>query len=203
MRTFVTCCTNSCIGGFIRLAEQFYKLPLTIDYVPRHVFKSDQLIALCDSVQDDYFILLEDDFYFIEPVNVPLINWVFEYCQRTHVDRFSLQTRNAHMVSTWTPTNDDINGNTVYLSNPSIVIPFSLEASVWNRKFLCNNLLPGLNDSEIETQVSKQIRKRSDCRICALDKSIMSYMDASRDGQQVIHVTENPFQLNVSLDRSK
>lgn len=198
MRTCVTCCTNTCIGGFIRLAEKFYSLPFKIDYVPKSVTKSDQLIQLCDNMTDDYFILLEDDFYLVSPVDISLLHKVFDFCTVHGVDRFSLQTKNAHMVSTWTQTEKTIADNPVYRTNPAICYPFSLEASIWKRDFLRSQLIPGMSEPQIEIQVSKQIRE-ANYFICALDKTIMHYMDASRDGRQMIQVANDPLQLTVQL----
>lgn len=184
------------------MAEQFYGLPFWIDYVPRSVPKSDQLINLCNNIADEYFILLEDDFYFVDKVNLNLLRSAFTYCEANCVDRFSLQTKNAHMCSDWHPTKDCIEGNRVYCSTPKIVIPFSLEASIWRRKFLLDSLPRGMSDSQIEIQCSARVRQ-TEHMIRSLDKSIMTYMDAQRDGSQLIHVIDHPLQIHVSINEKK
>lgn len=202
MRTVVTTCEIGWpyLGDFMKLAKRFYPKEIQgeahVDIAKPGEAKSDQLIRLLNSFDDEYFILLEDDFWLVEPVSFELLDQICEFCIAYSVDRFSLQSKNAHSYSDWTPTQLEISGCEVYKTNPNVVVPFSLEASVWKRDFLSAPLSANLNDAQIEVRVSKYIRGLNlQFNICALDQTVINYIDAMRDGERVLTLHENPLRL--------
>ena len=201
MRTIVTTCEIGWpyLDDFMRLAKRFYPKEIQIDIAKPDEAKSDQLIRLLGSFDDEYFILLEEDFWLVKPVSLVLLDEICRFCtinDFNNIDRFSLQSKNAHSYSDWTPTQMRVAEHKVYRTNPNVVTPFSLEASVWKSSFLLHHLETGLNDAQIETQVSVFLRKTGlQFNVCALDQTVMSYIDAMRDGERVLTLHENPLRL--------
>ncbi len=198
MRTVVTTCEIGLpyLDDFMKLAKRFYPTKIQVDVARSGEAKSDQLIRLLGSFDDEYFILLEEDFWLVKPVSLELLDQICEFCIANSVDRFSLQSKNAHSYSDWTPTPKKVIGHRVYKTNPNVVVPFSLEASVWKRSFFSHQLGVGLNDAQIEMQTSDTLRKSGWLpNICALDQTVMDYRDAMRNGERAITLHENPLRL--------
>jgi hypothetical protein len=189
METVVTTCPKRrpLLKMFQRLAGRFYPDAIRVDVARNEEKKADQLLRLCKSL-GEYFILLEEDFYLIAPVDADLLHAVCDYCTANQVDRFSLQSRNHYRVSDW-PVVDNLNGMAVYEPTRDVHTPFSLEASIWRRDFLRAHVRPGQSDSFIEFAGSHLVR-HSTCRIRALDKPVLDYRDATIAGQQRVSVRD-------------
>jgi hypothetical protein len=189
METVVTTCPKrrSLLTMFQHLAGRFYPAPIRVDVARNGEKKADQVLRMCKGV-GEYFILLEEDFYLVSPVDPELLRAVCDYCIANQVDRFSLQSRNHYRVSDW-PAVDSLNGMTVYEPSRDVHTPFSLEASVWRRDFLRAYIRPGQSDGNIEFAGSHLV-KRAQCRIRALDKPVLDYRDATIAGQQRISVRD-------------
>lgn len=187
---------NPYVRDFLRLSKLFFDVPMTIDVASKDEPKSSQLIRICRTIDEDYFIILEEDFYLIKPVDVQLVESIVDFCREYEVDRFSLQSKNAHSHPHWDKTKKTVSGHEVYITNPLVKFPFSLEASVWKRSFLLDHLKHNKNDHQLEHQVSNKIRFLP-YTICALDRLVMEYRDAARRGRQIIHIQEDPLHLTV------
>lgn len=199
MRTVVTSYPpKSSLPDFFCLASKYYPVPVTVDHAMYREAKSDQLMRLMGSMQDEHFILMEDDFLLVRPVDLELLGAVQEFCAVNRVDRFSLQTKNAHQCSDWTKTEMSVSGHAVYRANDAVAYPFSLEASIFSRQCLLSLLKPGWSDSQIEVSLSRL--DTSQYRIYALDVSIMDYRDGMRDGKQMVKLLHDPLRLQVSLE---
>ena len=195
MRTFVTTYPgNDHLGSFLRLTDRFYPVDIVVDMSKSTDAKSDQLRRLLNSIDDEYLILLEDDFYFLRPVDLQLLNQVCDFCIEKEVDRFSLQSKNAHSFQDWPRTHERVGTHPVYEASPQVEIPFSLEASVWKKSFLRSHLKEGHNDARIEIRVSEEIRFMPH-KIYALDVLVMGYCDAMRGGRTVICLHDDPLRL--------
>ena len=188
---------NPYVRDFLRLSKLFFDVPMTIDVASLGEAKSDQLIRICNTIEEDYFILLEEDFYLIKPVDVQLVESIVHFCRQHEVDRFSLQSKNEHSHSDWPSTNYLIENHLVYRTSPLVRFPFSMEASVWKRAFLLEHLKHGKSDHKLEHQVSNKIRFLPHT-ICALSVYVMQYRDAHRRGSQSIQLHENPLRLEAS-----
>jgi hypothetical protein len=195
MRTFVTTFSaKSHLATFLRLMDKFYPVDIVVNSGQPTEAKSDQLRRLLESIHDEYLILLEDDFYFLRPVDLQLLQRVCNFCVEKKVDRFSLQSKNAHSFTDWPQAHERVGEHQVYRANPQVQISFSLEASVWKRSYLLSHLRAGQSDANIEIEVSNQVRFTNH-KTYALDVLVMEYCDGMRRGETVIHLQDDPLRL--------
>jgi hypothetical protein len=146
MRTFVTTfADNRHLETFLLLTARFYPVDIFVDKSESPEAKSDQLRRLLESIDDEYLILLEEDFYLLRPVDLQLLDQVCDFCVEKGVDRFSLQSKNAYRVSDWSQSCEQVGSHPVYEA-PLQATLFALEASVWKRSFLLNHLRAGCSD---------------------------------------------------------
>lgn len=171
-----------CDEEFLSKATQFLPIEYVIDVAPSGESKADQLIRLFGNLPDEFVILMEHDFFLTHPVNTELLQGIWDYCVTEKVDRFSLQSKNAHMYPHWDETNKTVCGYKIYRTNDKVVFPFSLEASIWRRKFLLANISPGESDARIEIHGSRKVHKLY-TKIYALDFEVIQYLDAVRSGR--------------------
>ena len=199
MNSFVTVYPDNkhYLESFLLLAERFYLSPVSVHMAEKDEPKSNQLRRLLESIDDEYLILLEVDFYFRKHVDMSLIECICQFCKQQSIDRFSLQSKNDYDFTDWPETNHKIGEHRVYKTDPRVTILFSLEASVWKRSFLLSQLQDGWNDAEIEVQASNNIRKSDAYEIRALDTVVIHYRDAMLDGKQRIWVHKNPLRFTV------
>ena len=197
MRTFVTAWTQdtAVLRDCLSLLDRYYPLEVTTDVAEAQEPKSNQLMRLLSSLDDEYLILMEGDFFLTREVNRSVLFRIEEFCKLHKADRFSLQSRFAHQIPSWTQTELRLGDSIVYRTNPDIRISFSLEASIWRREFLLDHLEPGCTDAQIENLVSDRIRNQ-EVGIYALDQPTIVYCDAVRGGKQVIHIQEYPLRLH-------
>lgn len=168
-----------CDEEFLQRATVYFPLYYAVDIANADEPKANQLFRLLGALTDEYVVLLEHDFFITHPVNIILFEAIWDFCNNEGADRFSLQSKNAHSYPFWSYTDKEILGNTVYSSNAEVKLPFSLEASIWRRKFLLENIALGENDAEIEINGSKRIRAFP-TKIFALDTIVINYLDAIR-----------------------
>lgn len=201
MKTYVTTCPQNLylMRDFLILATKFYDdRPLNVDIAKHGEAKSDQLLRLLNSIDDEYLILMEEDFYLIEDVDLNLLDRVCEFCIENEVDRFTLQSKEVYSVSDWLDTRKTIvysmvdGGNRVYQAPPQMKSHFGLDATVWKKSFLLSHITPGQSDWEMERVISPKIKES---KIYALDLSVMNYRDAMRRGKQVIQLHTDPLRL--------
>ena len=200
MRTIVTTCEKfqHLMPGFVLLAQKFLGLPFSVKLSPDGEAKSEQLRRILDAMDDDYFVLLEDDFYFINSVNVKLVEDIFRFCVSESVDRFSLQSKNVHSYKTWDITSHILDFRRVYKTNLGVQVPFSLEASVWKKSFLLEHLGENRDDGQIEMKTSDMLRETNKpTKIYALDQIVMHYRDMIRGGNTEIELKYDPLRLVV------
>jgi len=205
MRTVVTVYPPNAhlLSGFRRCADKFYPWEIETHYALPDEAKSEQLRRLLTGIDDEYIILLEEDFWIVEEVDEELLNGIISYCETVEADRFSLQSKNAHSYSDWDCNSwigyDGFQG--VYQTVPQVQVPFSLEASVWNTKFLLQYLGTNRDDGQIEMKTSDLLREHDvPTRIYALDKTVIEYRDAMRGGtkrHQIITMHDDPWRLEV------
>jgi len=202
LKTIVTSCPKYeyLVKNFIKLANRFYSLPFDIDIAKDNEKKSDQLLRILDGLKDkyynnQYFILLEEDFYLLDVVKLNVLTAIEEYARVKDFDRFSLQSRNDYLYTDWNVCGK-LSGENIFKADDKVKCLFSLEASVWNKSFLKNHLERGFSDREIETKMSDKIRGK-EYTILALDEPIMKYKDACVGGQQRIKVEDGELYLLV------
>ena len=179
------------LQGFLRLADKFYPRELTVDVAPKGEPKASQLLRMLKNISEEYVILLEEDFYFIAPVRIDLLDYILDFCSVEKVDRFSLQSKNCYKVREWKDSGKLLGPYIVYQVIPEVHIHFSLEASIWRRDFLQEHLGKEQNDEAIELQISEKIRYLP-TSIYALDFRVIEYRDVLRRGKQHINSREEP-----------
>lgn len=200
MKTFLTTCPTNLhlLPICLKLLEKFYPLEVIVDVAEKDEFRSDQLRRLLQGVTDNYLIVLEEDFFFVRPVDLNLLEQVWKFCEKHDVDRFSLQSKVAYKFSDWPQTEHVIDNHRVYEISDEAFYVFSMEASIWKRSFLYNNLHERQNDPEIEIETSRRLlQSKTTYKVYALEHIVMHYRDAMRDGKQLIECREDPLQLVV------
>ncbi len=204
MKTFVTTCPQNAhmVGDFVTLAAKFYGRELVIDTALPDEHKSEQLRRMLEPVKDEYIILMEEDFYLTSHVDLQLLNDVCDFCEEQNVDRFSLQSKNVYRISNWRRTAYRVGephiyghpslSHTVYSPIPAVKSQFGLDASVWKRSFLLDNVGYNRNDWAIETYGWTAAQG---AKICALDVAVMKYVDAMRAGKRTMELRHDPLRL--------
>ena len=139
---------------------------------------------------------MEDDFLIVQPVVLPLLQQIRNFCISYQVHRFSLQSKEAHRCPNWDPTGFRIEGIPVYQSNPQVQNFISLEMSVWRRQFLLDHLEHGWSDADIENILSNRLRYET-AKVYALDQVVVHYRDGLRDGKQSVYLLHNPLRLEA------
>ena len=195
MKTYVTTCPASVhlLNDFLKLADLFYGEDIIIHIADSGEYKSEQLKRLCESIEDDYFILLEEDAYLINTVDLKLLSKIRWFGEIAEVDRFTLQSKNNYRVTDW-DTVGVVSALSVYQATKKVLPHFGLDASIWKKQFLLDHLGDSQNDWAIETHCSSKVRN-GDYKIYGLDVSIMDYRDAMRGGKQVLELHDNPLRL--------
>ena len=192
LKTIVTTCPKYeyLIKNFTKLADRFYGREFEVDVAKNNEKKSDQLLRILDGLKDkyynnQYFILLEEDFYLLDVVKLDVLTKIEEYARVKDFNRFSLQSRNDYLHTDWDVWGKLSSGENIFKADDNVRCLFSLEASIWNKHFMRTYLERGLSDMEIENKMSDKIRGK-DYTILALDEPIMKYKDACVGGQQRI-----------------
>ncbi len=161
--------------------------------------KSDQLRRLLEGVEDEYLMIMEEDFFIVDRVSSELVDRVYEFCIQEEVDRFTLQSKNVYAYSDWAETGKTVEGNVIYEATPKVRALFGLDASVWKKSFLLKHLGRGQSDGDLERKTYKKICSNP-FKIYALDKVIIRYRDAVRGGEQVIWLEDDPLRIRGNIE---
>ena len=203
LKTIVTTCLKYeyLIENFTKLYDKFCGEEFTVDVAKDKEKKSDQLLRILDGLKDkyyknQYFILLEDDFFLLREVDMCAFDEIWQYLCQKDFDRFSLQSRNQYLNKNWNLYSEKLPSRNIFRADDKVKCLFSLEASIWNKHFLRNYLERGLSDQEIEVKMSDKIRG-THYTILALDKPVMTYKDACVGGQQRIKIENGKIYLLI------
>tara|TARA_R110000824_G_scaffold172434_1_gene350282 strand:- start:17458 stop:18126 length:669 start_codon:yes stop_codon:yes gene_type:complete len=200
MQTIVTSYANhpEYLDDFRFLADRFYPSYFTCyDIAPEGESKGSQILRILETIAKPYFILIEDDFFFIRAVIIEKLRRLGDFCREHEVDRFSLQSKNAHSFSDWTAGDLFHDGKQIFKTNEQVQIPFSMEASIWRRDFMLEHVEPWMTERDIEVTISNRIRNKSH-KIYAFDDCVLHYRDAMRNGRRVISLDRKSFTLSVN-----
>jgi len=119
------------LDNFHKLVDRFWGVKIIVDIAPIGENKSEQLRRLFRDEPDEYFVLLEEDFWFVDYVPLKLVKQVFQFCTDNHIGRFSLQSKNAYRSNNWPLANSEIGAHPVYRTKNKAVAVIGLDASVW------------------------------------------------------------------------
>lgn len=188
------------LENFDKLFQKFWGGHYTIDVAREEERLSDQLLRLVNTIPEEYFILLKEDFYLLESVDKSFLEKCEKYAIEHKADRFSLQCvkdgyeNTSNMVDTIDETN-------IYQLSMQEQYLCSLEASIWRRDFLRRNLFRsgtiengvGINDgsdANVEITLSRQVKEAA---IFVPEKRVIVYTDAMRGGKPRVKFIENEF----------
>lgn len=150
---------------------------------------STQLINHLKSIDDDYFILLHEDFYFNKPVNLKQLNDLEEFAQKYNVARVGLQSVKdgyedsvEYLIADW------------YKLSNKHQYKMSLEASIFNREYLLKHIRAGWSAGETEIKVSQSASKDNQLVILT-QKPTVCYKDAMRGGEIRIKKVDNKYKV--------
>lgn len=128
---------------------------------------SDGIINFLNSIKDEYFILLSEDFYLTESVDKEILASLKEAVK--------LKPQRISLLGNHTPARTYFDG-TYFTHKMDAEYQFSLEASIQNREFLLDNLKPGLDPWESERVKAKTARGM----VISSEKPAIFYQDKSR-----------------------
>ena len=159
----------------------------------KHLPYSDNLIDGLSKLEDDYIILLHEDFYITDPVDTERIRNLLEYAREIGAKRVSLQcTKDGY--EGW--VTKIIPG--VYRVNYKFQYMCSFEASIWHRETLLNNVLqPGENPWQTEVLGS---RRNPNMNVIVTEDTVVKYSDARIHGEQRIKLVDGVFHKMVGDD---
>lgn len=143
---------------------------------------SDGVIDFLKDIDDEYFILLHEDFYLTEKADLKTIDRLVETAKRLKADRISLMGNHSpERVEEYEP------GLWRYKPNQPYMLSF--EASIQKREYLLEHLVKGWNPWEAERNLMRKIPGEIFCS----DKPCIFYGDKLRRGKLV----DIPIDVNI------
>jgi len=176
MNIYVLTCTKhvNLLHEFAERFEKYWGEPFFV-YVSNTDLDhwSDGVLNFLRSIEDEYLILLHEDFYLTRPVNKELLEELKEKAIKFKADRVSLLGN--HSPDRIYKLND-----TGLLSYKyQAPYQFSFEASIQKREFLIKNLKGGCNPWDAE---NNRVEKGKGL-ILVSEEAAISYQDKLRRGQ--------------------
>lgn len=168
------------LENFGKFVDRFWGVGYEIDVAQEGEKVSDQLIRILKRIQDEYFILLKEDFYLYKSVDKKFLEECKEFAIGYGVDRFSLQSRGDGYEKT-SELFGEAEGRSIYEFYPTEQYLCSLEASIWKTEFLKKYLKPNESDAEIEINMSKRVKN---ALIVVSEERVLQYTDAMRGGKE-------------------
>lgn len=192
MRNIVTTCERYkyLLGDFEKLWNRFDGSEYEIDVAKEGEKKSDQLMRILGKAEEEYLILLEEDFFLLKPTNQELLERAKIFSIERGVDRFSLQ---AGGIPYYRNNFVEYEGYIVRATDRNICI-ISLEASIWRRDFLMGILDNGMTDRQIECICSDKVRGKS-YAVYGFNQPVFYYKDAVIGGEKRIDIREDGIYL--------
>ncbi len=182
------------IPNFKLLMGKFLALPYEIDVAPEHERLSNQLSRIIREEDEEYVVLLKEDFYMIAPTDILYLQNCYAYAMAHDADRFSLQQRSDGYMDT-SFEYGDICGTKVFRLDHKEKYICSLEASIWKVDFLKKHLFLEGSDRDVELDMSKQVKTYA--KVLVPEKRVLTYADALRGGHERIKVIDGNFHLMV------
>ena len=133
---------------------------------------SNGVIDFLNSIDDEYFILLHEDFYLTELVDLETINKLYKLAVEEKADRVSLMGNHSPERT------EKVSWYNVYKPNQPYQVSF--EASVQRRGFLLDHLRPNENPWDSERH---PIKRGVNGKILTSDKPCIFYGDKLRQGK--------------------
>ena len=169
-----------------------FSLPQNFEYIslgkdPGYEDWTTGIIKYLQHIDDDYFVLLLEDYWLCRGVNHQAIQSLYDLCHNyPQILRFDLTSDrqyNGHALPfhylpywgyldlLWTP--------------PDSEYQMSLQAGIWNRKHLLDLLIPGKSIWDIEIgEISNRIHNRPDLWVLGTRQCPMRYANVFKNGKQ-------------------
>lgn len=172
--------------GVVGYSEPDFKLPNNFVFhslgkqQPKERW-SNSLIQFCNLLDSDYFILMLEDYWFIDHVDRLVIPKLVEWIKREkNVLRMDLSGNRAAYPSKIVGKCMDY---TIIESLPSAKYMMSFQAAIWHRKNMLRILREYENPWQAEIEGSKRVQE-SDLRVLGTDLKIMNYQPVWRSQQR-------------------
>ena len=160
-------------GGFAERFQKHWGAPFFAYVSNTDIDRwSNGVIDFLNSIQDEYFILLHEDFYLTEPPNLELIRELVKLAKEKRADRVSLMGNHSPYRTL------PMEGFYKYL--PDMPYQLSFEASIQKREFLLKHLKPNENPWDAERN---RIKEKVNGNIYASEKPCVFYGDKLRGGK--------------------
>ena len=175
MNIYVLGCTKyaGLFGEFAERFQKYWGAPF-FTYISNTDIEhwSDGVINFMESIRDEYFILLHEDFYLTEPVDIETINRLCGLAVSQNADRISLMGNHSPERTEKTEWYYKYKLNQPY--------QVSFEASIQRRGFLLDNLRPCENPWDSERN---PIKRKVNGKIFVSERPCIFYGDKLRGGK--------------------
>jgi len=174
---YVLGCTKyaSLFGEFAERFQKYWGAPF-FAYISNTDIDhwSDGVINFLKSIDDEYFILLHEDFYLTERADLGKIKELCDIARFNEADRVSLMGNHS-------PERTERIGSTdIFAYKDGQPYQVSFEASIQRREFLLNNLEPGETPWDAERNA---IKRGVNGSIFVSEKPCIFYGDKLRGGK--------------------
>lgn len=133
---------------------------------------SNGVIDFLNSIQDEYFILLHEDFYLTEPPDLELMGELVNLAKEKNADRVSLMGNHS--------PHRTLQNGLHYKYLPDMPYQVSFEASIQRKGFLLDNMK--LNENPWDAERNR-IKEKVNGNIWASAKPCIFYGDKLRGGK--------------------
>lgn len=184
---FVLGCTKyaNLFGEFAERFEKYWGAPF-FAYISNTDIDhwSNGVIDFLKSIDDEYLILLHEDFYLTEPPKLEVIEKLVAFIEHNDVDRISLMGN--HSPERTHP----LNYGGFYKYNSGQPYQLSFEASIQRREFLLEHMRPDESPWDAERN---PIKRGVNGNVYCSEKPCIFYGDKLRGGKLV----ETPIDVNL------
>ncbi len=192
MRIIVTTCPAYAhlLDDFDYLFQKFWGVDYTVIGKDKKTVYAEQWDTALRAIDDEYFIMLHEDFYIVEPVDTDYINLLLEYAKEDNYQRVSLQCVKDGYEGHTKKVRPNIFLPSLHQLNPGFQYMCSLEASIWHRETFLKVLRPGEN--VWQTEVRGSIRNPN-IRVLLPEEQVVVYHDARIHGHERMKVINGTF----------
>jgi len=138
--------------------------------------QADRIRLACDTVNTDYILWLQDDYFFRKTINKCFFENYFSLIQNLDIDRFGI-----HEDSTF--YNKSLLSNSVYKKSQDTLYSISMQASIWKKSFLKYCTFNYNNIWEMEVDGSQVLNNTITHKIYFDKQDPPWYLEAMRQGQ--------------------
>ena len=156
---------------------------------------SNQFIKILNQIPDTHFILLRDDFYFLEPVKKDILEDLEDYVEaHPNISRVGLQTLDEGYTDAVIPYDTTKNGFQLYYLEQDHPYLCSFEASIFKKKFLEKYIVSGEDSRTAEINMSARAKDKAEIVLLTKER-VLTYRDAMIGGEERIKFIDNSFYL--------